>query len=160
MLRSWSVWGGYAVLVVLIAFACRGVAMEKCATGPHAGLARVYSSHGRYEEARIICSELLVKNADAPMARLALASTFYKEGNFISAETEYRGLLKYGPDSPIVLFNMGQTLRRLGRESEASSAFEKLVSLYGGVLPGLCTEARSIISGLSREPQHDNGVFQ
>jgi tetratricopeptide (TPR) repeat protein len=146
-------------LVVALA-ACRGVGMERGSAEPHAGLARVYSSHGKHEEARGVCSELLERNADSPVARLALASTHYKAGNFVSAEAEYRELLKYGSESPVVLFNMGQTLRKLGRESEAASALEKLVSMYSAVLPGLCTEARSIISGLSREPHHEDGVFQ
>lgn len=161
MVRTWTVVGlGYAVAAALVVFGSRGAALEISSSIPHLELARVYASHGRFEDAQRLCAEVLSRDQDSTTARLALASSCYKAGDFDRAMDQYVDLLEYGADSPIVLFNMGQTLRRLGKQEEAVASFGELSEIYGSLLPGLCSEAHSIVSAMVAVPPAGDGACQ
>jgi tetratricopeptide (TPR) repeat protein len=70
------------------------------------------------------------------MARFDLAGAYARSGNSEGAVEQYEALIESGAADVRVYHNLGLTLRRLGRDAEAASAFERATTLEPGEAPG------------------------
>ena len=109
------------------------------------GMARLYCQQGLYDNALALYQSLMKRTHGAPFVRLGLAAAYFEKGDYAAAEEHYRRLLDSGDNSPIVLFDLGQTLARQKRPTEAAVYFRKFVQLYGKSLPDLSREAERVI---------------
>ena len=141
-------WLGTAAGVGLLG----ALALRPCATGPSrieaaAGMAAIYSMHGQHDRAVIGYRRLLNRVGPSPFVRLGLASALFRQGKLADAEREMRELLARDEDSPILLFNLAETLSAMGRAREARDLFARFAELYEESLPELGTAARAAMVG-------------
>jgi tetratricopeptide (TPR) repeat protein len=87
-------------------------------------LARVYRRMGRLDEAEESYRRVL-RRGDSPFAKVGLAAVLQDADRSSEAEELYREVLARRPGDAFALRGLGRTLMSLGRNAEATEAFER-----------------------------------
>jgi len=111
------------------------------------GLARLHLEQGEADKALAIYTDLLRRTGGAPYVRLGWAAALCEKGDLRAAEEQYRLLLASDPESPVVLFNLGQCLLKEGRRSEGEAFLKRFIDRYSVAFPELAKKARDAMAG-------------
>lgn len=94
-------------------------------------LSRVYRRMGRLDEAEEAYGRVL-RRGDSPFAKVGLAAVLQDADRSSEAEKLYREALARRPGDAFALRGLGRTLSSLGRDAEATEAFEKAADVAEG----------------------------
>ncbi|MBL8192059.1 MAG: tetratricopeptide repeat protein [Acidobacteria bacterium] len=93
-------------------------------------LGGVYLQHGKLKEAEDATRKSIALNPEDPEGAIQLSSILEKAGQFESAETGLRELLKQHPDNATAMNNLGYfLLERSNRYAEAQKLIEQAVAI-------------------------------
>ncbi len=136
-------------------------------------LGSVQMMAARYQEARATFREAIASHPEIPLGYVALARTYFKEGQTEEAARVLTAAREKLPPDFMLEYYAGLMLARLDRGTEATAALEKAIRLNGAVPEphyelgklylgsGRIAEARAEFERtLQLAPQHANAYYQ
>jgi tetratricopeptide (TPR) repeat protein len=125
-----------------------------------AGLASIRARQGDFEASLEVYRRLLGVAGDSPYLRLGQAETLCGKGYLIEAARVLRKLLAEDPDAPLALYDLGETLYRLGEREESRLLLLRFVARYGDSLPWLAARARARLASMPAARRNEAGKPQ
>jgi hypothetical protein len=126
-------------------FAQGGGGLRACELEADAAMVRLYARHGWHGQARAAAEALVERPGSGGYARLARAAACYHAGEAEAAVAQYRDLLAEDPAAPVLLYDLGMSLRLTGRAEEWRDAMRRAEDGSRGVLPGLAAACRRAV---------------
>ena len=104
---------------------------------------------GRIEEAVAILKKLTAAHPQQAESHFLLGNCYSLTDRHEAAAGRFQAALRVRPDYQEAIFNLGITLRKMGRKEEAAALFNKLITMPGGdnadnhFQVGLCLQAQA-----------------
>ena len=153
---------GVAIAILALAVVAGTMALIARRTLPAAtlealaGLARQQCVSRNYDDAILTYQKLWKGTRGSPAVELLMGNTYYAKGDYLAAERLYRNVLQKNPQSLSALHNLGLTLFRQNRMSEAAACYEELIQKSGPAHPGIVNRARLALGLIAERTGHSS----